>query len=526
MFVTIRDIFEQTTAKYPNMEAIYDVRKSIRWTYREWHRAINRLANGFRESGIGKGDVVSTLLYNGVEFCTIYFACTKIGAIINPINFRLKEKEIVYILRDAGTKLLLFEEAFAKEVKKVAESFPDIAYWNIDSDGSFDCNSFSSILREASEESPVTHLREDDLYAVMYSSGTTGKPKGVMHCHREVIEQSMAMIAVMKYAPGEKGLVVNPLYHCGELHSGFFSRVHVGGGSVIMHRFQAQEALKLIQQERIASMVAVPTIWNTLLGEDLSQYDLSAMKVGMYGGEAMAQDMILECLDRLAGELVQAYGMTEMGPTISLCVFSRERPNLSMVGSAGKAVLNHEIRVVRMREDGPSEPGDVLAPREVGEIIVRGNCAMAGYLNNEAATAEAMYGGWYHTGDIGYMDEEGVLWVVDRKNNMIVSGGENIYPREVENVLAAHPDIIEAAVVGKPDPKWGESVVAFVVRRHSGVTAEGLDAYCIARLANYKRPRFYRFVDELPRNSAGKIMHHELKELARLEVDGGMNNVG
>jgi fatty-acyl-CoA synthase len=514
MYATIADVFRQTVLKHPKQEAIVDVRKNVRWTYAQWDAHVNRLANALTEAGIRKGDTVSTFLYNGVEFSSVYFACAKIGAVINPINFRLKEREIHYILSDADTRLLVYEQALKEEVEKASAAIPHLIRWMVDPQEADAAVGYYDRVGRASTAPPEADLTEEDICSVMYSSGTTGRPKGVLHRHREIVEQSMAMIAYMHYAEGEKGLIVNPMFHCGELHSGFFSRVHVGGGNVIMHRFDARKALRLMQDERIASMVAVPTIWKMLLQEDLSQYDLSHFRVGMYGGESMEPAVIRECLDRFGIDLVQAYGMTEMGPTVALLTFSRGNPPLYKAGAAGKAVLNHEIRVVRLNDDGPTKPDETLPPGEVGEIIVRGSCVMAGYRNNETATREAMHDGWYRTGDLGYKDEDGDLWVVDRKSNMIVSGGENIYPKEIEYTLAEHPAVRETAVVGAPDAKWGETVVAFVVAK-SPVTEAELNEHCKRHLANYKRPRKYFFVAELPRNGAGKVLHRQLKEMAK-----------
>jgi len=514
MYVTIADMFEQTVSKYPGKEALYDVYRDLRWTYGEWDLQVNRLSNALAAAGVGKGDRVSVLLYNGYEFVTTYFACAKLGAVFNPINFRLKAPEIDYIVRDAAPTVLIFERALEGELADVAAAHPGVAYWSTDDELPAFADGFHDNLRRASGERPARDVDEMDVCSVMYTSGTTGNPKGVLHRHRELLEQSAAMIAAMHYLDRDRGLIVNPLYHCGELHSGFFARVHIGAGNIVMRHFQAKQALELIERERVTTMVAVPTIWKMLLQEDLSEYDLGSLRYGMYGGEAMSPGMIADCLQQFGIELVQAYGMTEMGPTISLLTFSKKNPPLDKAGSAGKAVLNHEIRVVRFRDDGPSDPNDRLPEGEVGEIVVRGSCAMAGYLNNPKATNDALAGGWYRTGDLGYFDGDGCLWVVDRKNNMIVSGGENIYPREVEQALSAHPAVREIAVVGAPDPKWGETVVAFVVKK-SEVSEVELDDFCKKHVANYKRPRRYQFIDEIPRNGSGKVLYHILKELAK-----------
>jgi len=246
------------------------------------------------------------------------------------------------------------------------------------------------------------------------------------------------------------------------------------------------------------------------------------LKLGLYGAAPMAPSLVNALHDRLGISLIQAYGMTEMGPAIT---FLTENDQLRKAGSAGQAALSHDIRIVRTREDGPSDPDDRVQVGETGEIIVQGPCMMLGYFNRDDATEKAMYKGWYHSGDIGYMDEEGYLYVNDRVDDMIISGGENIYPREVEDLLHAHPSVLDVAVVGQPDDRWGETVTAFIVKKNSVVTEQELDEYCKKsdQLANYKRPRKYVFCESLPRNASGKIqkfvLRKQLEEL--LSPDSG-----
>lgn len=233
----------------------------------------------------------------------------------------------------------------------------------------------------------------------------------------------------------------------------------------------------------------------------------------------MAPALVRACHEMLGISLVQAYGMTEMGPAIT---FLSEKDQLRKAGSAGQACLNHEIRIVRPNEDGPSDPEDMLPAGEAGEILVKGPCVMSAYFNREEATAAAMYKGWYHSGDIGYLDEEGFLYVKDRVDDMIISGGENIYPREVEDVLYEHPAVLDVAIVGLPDDRWGETVTAFVVKKNDSLTEDELDAFCLnsSELARYKRPRKYMFVDALPRNASGKIQKFVLRKQMEELVTG------
>ncbi len=509
--ITIGKIFDLTVTNYPNKLALYDARKNLRYTYLGWSQQVNRLANALINEGVKKGDRVSTFLFNTEELATAFFACAKIGAIFNPINFRLMSDEVTYILTDASPKIVLFEKALEPVISALENRFSEISFWYIDEDKPAYAASYQEKIEAASIKAPAIEIGENDLYAIMYTSGTTGRPKGVLHTHRNIAEQSLIVIHSTKLETLDIGLVTAPMFHCAELHCAFLPRVQVGGTNIILHQFNPKTVLELIEEERITKLFAAPTMWNMLLQEDLNKYDLSSLKLGLYGAAPMAPSLVHACHDRLGISLVQAYGMTEMGPAIA---FLSEVDQLTKAGSAGQACLNHEIRIVRTRENGPSDPNNTVLAGETGEIIVQGPCMMKEYFGRPEATEIAMYKGWYHSGDIGYLDEEGYLWVNDRVDDMIISGGENIYPREIEDALHGHPSVLDVAVVGEPDDYWGESVTAFVVRKNANVSEEELDAYCKTsnQLANYKRPRKYIFLDALPRNASGKIQKFILRK--------------
>ncbi|MCP8969287.1 fatty acid--CoA ligase [Ectobacillus ponti] len=520
MGITIGKIFDLTVKRYPQKEALYDVRKNVRFTYSEWSREVNKLANALLQEGVGKGDRVSTFLFNTEELATVFLACAKIGAVFNPINFRLMGEEVAYILADAEPKVVLFEKALEPVVSSIESRFPRTAFWFIDEAAPAYAASYREKVEAASDQDMSAKVHEDDLYAIMYTSGTTGRPKGVMHLHRDMLEQSVLLINATKLHRDDVGLVAAPMFHCAELHCAFLPRVHVGAKHVILHQFEPKQALQAIESEGVTKLFAAPTMWNMLLQEDLGSYRLNSLKLGLYGAAPMAPALVRACRDQLGISLVQAYGMTEMGPAITLL---SEEDQLTRAGSAGQACLNHEIRVVRPREDGPSDPDDILPPGENGEIIVQGPCMMTGYFNRREATEKAMFKGWYHSGDIGYLDEDGYLWVKDRVDDMIISGGENIYPREVEDVLYEHKGVLDVAIIGEPDDRWGERVTAFVVLKDPSVTEQELDELCknSDRLANYKRPRKYMFVEALPRNASGKIQKFMLRQKLEELRSGG-----
>ncbi|WP_203363779.1 fatty acid--CoA ligase [Bacillus sp. REN10] len=511
MYVTIADVFELTVQQYAEKEALYDERSGNRYTYKQWNEEVNKLAHAFRQEGVQKGDIISTYLYNREELATAYFACCKIGAVFNPINFRLMAEETAYILKDAQPKIVLFEQALEDQITAIESRFPQTAFWYTDEDTPSYAVNYHQKIKHQSTEKPIADVNENDLYAIMYTSGTTGRPKGVMHKHRDMIEQSQELIWATKLSSRDRGLVTAPMFHCAELHCAFLPRIHVGGSNVILHQFHPQKVLSLIQQEQITKFFAAPTMWNMLLQEDLSQYDTSSLTLGLYGAAPMAPALVRACQEKIGVRFVQAYGMTEMGPAIT---FLMEDEQITKAGSAGRALLNHEIRIVRTREEQPSDPNDIAAPFEPGEIIVRGPSMMMGYFNRPEATERALDQGWYHSGDIGYFDPEGYLWIADRVDDMIISGGENIYPREVEDVLFEHEGVLDAAVIGEPDETWGEKVIAFIVKKEKVVTAEELEELCknSPKLADYKRPRAYIFVEELPRNASGKIQKFVLRQ--------------
>ncbi|MCA1054410.1 fatty acid--CoA ligase [Rossellomorea aquimaris] len=511
MSMTIGKIFDLTVRKYPNKEALYDVRKDLRYTYREWSDEVDRLAGALIEEGVKKGDRVSTFLFNTEELGTAFFACAKIGAVFNPINFRLQAEEVAFILDDAAPKVVLFEKAVEPVIASIEKRFPHTAFWFIDQDAPGYAADYHEKLDSATPRSVEVDVDENDLYAIMYTSGTTGRPKGVMHKHRSMAEQSMLTIGTTRMDNMDIGLVTAPMFHCAELHCAFLPRIHAGGSNVILHQFHPKKVLELIDKEKVTKFFAAPTMWNMILQENLSDYNIESLKLGLYGAAPMAPSLVHACHDRLGIKLVQAYGMTEMGPAIT---FLSEEDQLRKAGAAGQACVNHEIRIVKPNEDGPSEPEDLLPTGESGEIIVQGTCMMTGYFNREEASKKALYKGWYHSGDIGYLDEDGYLWIKDRVDDMIISGGENIYPREVEDVLHAHEGVLDVAIIGQPDDRWGESVTAFVVKKDPDLKEEVLDEWCkeSESLANYKRPRKYVFVEQLPRNASGKIQKFMLRK--------------
>jgi len=507
---TLRDTLEQTAAKYPKKDALIYPRRDQHWTYAEFDRKANQLANALADRGVEKGDRVSTMLHNGSEIVLTVFACAKLGAVFNPLNYRLPAGEIEFILNDAESGLLIFEEATREAVTNARDDLTTVEeYLYIDEDGPEWAGEFYDALEGGATSRPDTVVEEDDVYAFIYTSGTTGRPKGVVHEHRDMVEHNLICIGEGGIKRDDVGLSAFPLYHCAELQAALFPRIHMGATNIVHHEFDPVRALQTIEEHGVTVFFAAPTGWNALLqaAEEVDA-DVSSLRLGMYGAAPMPKEILDGCLDLFDAGYLQAYGMTEIGPCGT---FQYPEEQIDKQGSAGLPALNHDLRIVE--PDG--DPSDELPQGEVGEILFAGPCTMREYWNRPDATAESLREAdgreWYYTGDLGYLDEDGYLFVVDRKDDMIISGGENVYPTEVEDVLFTHDGVVEAAVVGEPHPEWGEQVVAYVV---GDVSADELDQYLTesSDLADFKRPRAYNFVDELPKNPSGKVQKFKLRE--------------
>ncbi len=510
MYPTVADTLEQTADKYPDKPGLVYPRRDQHWTYAEFDEKATRLANAFQDLGVEKGDRVATVLFNGSEQILTVFACAKIGAVFTPLNFRLPAGEIEFILNDAEAEVVVFD---ADTAPAVADAHADLEtvseFVSVDDRPPIDAHQFYDLLDAASAEDPGIVVREDDVYAFMYTSGTTGQPKGVVHEHRDIVEHNLICVAEGGIQRDDVGLSALPLYHCAELQAALFPRIQVGATNVVLNEFDPVAVLQAIEEYEVSVFFGAPTAWNGLAqAAPEVDADTSSLRLGLYGAAPMPAEVFDACRDAFCEDYLQAYGMTEIGPCGT---FQHPDEQLSKQGSAGLAALNHEIRIV---EPGES-PGATVEQGEIGEILFAGPCTMREYWNRPEATEnslrEADGAEWYYSGDLGYRDEDGYLFVVDRKDDMIISGGENIYPTEVEDVLFSHPDVVEAAVVGQPHEEWGEVVVAYVV---GDVEPADLDSYVQESddLADFKRPRDYVFVDELPKNPSGKVQKFKLRE--------------
>ncbi len=484
------------------------VGKTVRLTYAETGRRVPKLAAGLGAIGkLQRGDRVVLLLKNCPEYWELLFALWHAGMVAVPVNAKLHPREVAWILDNAGAKLAVVSSALADELKPLTPT-PLILLESPEFAALYDAPPM-----------PVADVAPDDLAWLFYTSGTTGRPKGAMLTHRNLVSAVMNYFADVDHIDPQDCII-----HCAPIShgSGLYGLPHVarGANQVIPESggFDPAETLELIAHWPGCSFFFAPTMVHRLIhAPQIKGADTTNLKTIVYGGGPMYVADLQDAMRVLGPKLAQIYGQGEAPMTITgmdkgMHVDTGHPRHLARLGSAGVARTDVEVRVVDA-EDKPLPNG------EIGEIICRGDVVMAGYWRNPDATAQTLRNGWLHTGDVGSFDHDGYLTLKDRSKDMIISGGSNIYPREVEEVLLQHPDVDEVSVVGKPHADWGEEVIAFVVCRAGAVVDETtLDALCLDHIARFKRPKQYRFVSALPKNNYGKVLKTELRVL--LEKEG------
>jgi O-succinylbenzoate-CoA ligase len=500
-------LLSKRAALSPRVEALVEVERGRRFTYAELNARCNRAADVFLGLGVRPGERVALLLMNGVEFVESFFALAKLGAIIVPLNWRLVPDELAFILKDSGARVLVYDAEFQSCVRDLHERGSDataVRDWiHVGGDDTRDpfAASWTTLHERASEAEPEVRAADDDPLYIMYTSGTTGLPKGAVHTHRSVLWASftIGMTADVRYR--DRYVIVLPLFHVGALTPAT-GNVHRGMTTILMRAFDPVRLFETIAKERVTTLLAVPAMLNFMLqvpGQE--RWDTSTLRWIM-SGAAPVPVTLIEAYAKRGIEIHQVYGLTEScGPA---CLISPEEA-IAKAGSTGKAFFHTDVRVV-------DQDGRDIPPGGSGEVLVRGAHVMQGYWNRPDATAEAIRDGWLYTGDLATVDDEGYVYIQDRKKDMIISGGENIYPAEIENVILSHPQVRDVAVIGQASAKWGESPLAVVVKGDAALTAEAVVRHCQGRLARYKQPKAVRFVDEIPRNPAGKILKRLLRE--------------
>jgi len=512
---TLADLLHRSACRTPDKTAI--VCGATRWTYAEFDRIVDRVAAGLAERGVAPGDRVAVLARNSHGFAALRFALARLGAVLVPINFMLKADEAAYILRHAGAKLLATDSSLAELARAAAaqDSAVEGFLWLPSEEPSEPAAGMTAFdtLAASTAALPEVALASTDLAQIVYTSGTESLPKGAMLTHDAVISQYVSCVVDASIAAGDLALHALPLYHCAQLDVFLGPSIYVGATNVITAKPTPDNLLPLIAKHRITSFFAPPTVWISLLRSPLFETtDLSSLQKGYYGASIMPVEVLKELAQRLpAVRLWNLYGQTEIAP---LATMLGPDDQLRKPGSCGRAVLNVETRVV------DDEMRDV-PPGTVGEIVHRSPHLMLGYFHDDERTRAAFAGGWFHSGDLGTIDAEGYISVVDRKKDMIKTGGENVASREVEETVYTLAGVSEVAVVGVAHPRWVEAVVAVVVAKAGQPLDEAaVLAHCAQRIASFKVPKRVVFVDALPKNPSGKLLKRELRQRYASLFDG------
>jgi fatty-acyl-CoA synthase len=507
----LSDLIERNAAFTPDKAAIIFEDEIL--SYAGFNTRIEQTARALNaEFGVSHGDRVAILSLNRPDYLVLLYACARLGAMLVPLNWRLAVAEQMFMLSDASAKVLVLEQAFAEILPALEKSLPDTSIVGLDfvaPRGS----AFDALLTQAHGDgrNPYTNLTCPLL--IVYTSGTTGRPKGAVLRQEALLWNGVMSQHMHGLTSGDHVLTVLPFFHVGGLNIQTTPALHFGATVTIHPRFTPDMTLAAIARERPTLTVLVPAIIQAVTDHaDWHSTDLSSLKAVSTGSTIVPPHLI----DRFVARgvpVLQVYGSTETCP---VAVYTRLGGDLSRVGSTGLPGLCCEAAVL-------DDAGIELPPGTPGEIAVRGPNVFCEYWRNQEATREVLHDGWYRTGDIGLRDADGYFWVHDRKKNLIISGGENIYPAEVERVLLEHPDVSECGVIGRPDPKWDEVPVAYVIRRAGCVVeSENLKAHVQAQLARFKVPRDIVFVDDLPRTALGKVQHFMLRQIdERAPVQGG-----
>ena len=504
----LQDILWRSAKFYPDRTAL--VCGPHRISYRQFRQRVNRLANGLAKLGVHFGDRLAALLPNCHRYAEIYLAAAQIGAVLVPLNVRLSPRELAGIIEHSAAVGLISGDRFRETLHSMSGLLPELKLligWGLGEEGFLD---YEGLLDANSSGSIDFDFAEGEVAIQMYTSGTTGAPKGVLLTHRNIMANTLTGIFERRFTHQDVFLNAAPMYHIADAEY-FFQILSVGGTNVFIERFDPILFLKAVQKERITCSWLVPTmIHDLLMNSNFERVDLSSLKVLYYGGACLTPDFFWQVRKAFPCEFSLGFGLTEASPLISMLRPEDHRGEAAEVErrlqSCGREVFNVQVRIV-------DEQGQEVPPGQVGEIAVRGANVMKGYWKMDPETKQALRAGWLHTGDMGKMDEEGYLYLVDRKKDVIKSGGENIYSREVEEAIASHLSVGEVAVIGIPDERWGEGVKAVIVLREGmACTGREILEHCQDKLAGFKRPKSISFVPALPKNITGKVLKAELRE--------------
>jgi long-chain acyl-CoA synthetase len=498
------ELLEQRARQFVNKTFLFSEADNRSWTYAELDAAVNRTANLLSSQGVQKGDVVSLLMPNSAEYIIAYFACFKTGALAGPINSLLKPEEIAFVIGNSQAKVLLVHSQFLPAVSEIRNDLPKLKTIVEFDDVNIAAKDFSA------ENPPQIALEKSDEAIIIYTSGTTGKPKGCLLTHENLIANAGQIAEWLKFDENDRLLTVMPLFHMNAVSVTTMTALYAGGSTVVSPKFSASRFWQIISDYGITSFGSVATMLSMLLQSSpkskvqspKSDLKPKTLRFAMCGSAPVPAEVLRKFEETFDCLVVEGYGLSE-----STCRSTFNPPTKARKpGSCGKPIGN-EMKVF-------DENDCEVAIGELGEIVLRGENVFKGYFQNAAATEKAFQNGWFHTGDIGYRDDEGFFYIVDRKSDMIIRGGENIYPREIDEVLFAHPAIQSAAVIGVPDELYGEEVAAFVVLKETQTASEqDLIEFCRRYLADFKCPKTIRFVADIPKGPTGKLLKRELSRI-------------
>jgi len=498
--MNLTGMLESTARKYPSKEAL--VYGEQRFTYTEVLAASRRAANVLRDAGVGPGDRVAVMTYNTPGFVFAAFGAWRAGATLVPVNHKLQAPEVAYTARHAGVKVGIVDASLVDIARRGA---PEVRWLCTDGNAA-DVTSFDELVAH-SEEWEGVPVSEHDIAEILYTSGTTSRPKGCVHTHRGITTVAAYTSAAIPLERSDRFLIAMPIWHSSPLNNWFLSMVFLGGTTVLLREYHPVRFLETVRDEKITAFFGAPIAYLAPLQVvgDLSAYDLSSVRAWIYGGGPIGADTARALAAAYRSDrFYQVYGMSEMGPVGTVLYPEEQIAKAGAIGSAGMPGV--DVRVVTV--DGkPAGPGDV------GEVWLRSDTRMVGYLDDDEATAAAFDGEWYRSGDLVRLDDDGFMTVVDRLKDLIITGGENVYSKEVEDAIGAHPAVVDVAVIGRPHAEWGETVVAVVVLAEGAtLSLDELREWLAPRLARYKLPRALEVVESLPRTPSGKITKHVLRE--------------
>lgn len=507
---TWRDVMECQAQLHPDKLALVSSTPDKQWTFKEFNQRVNSLANALTDLGVAKGDRVAVLATDIPEYIEIA-STSKAGKVYVPLNWRLKGHELAYLINDSEANTVFIEEALCDTIRSIRPEIPQVKNFICIDASPEDMLSYEKLIGSYPSDDPEVDVSEDDILALIYTSGTTGLPKGVIRKHKDMLGFARMVMRGYRLRNDDRCLPIMPLFHVALIHCNF-TFIMAGATQWLVKRFDPEAILEVIQNEKITFLQAVPAMIIELTEHPKrTSYDLSSLRSIWYVGSPMPAEAAKRGMDAFGPILGQLYGMTEAtGATLlypedhSLAL--REPGKEEILSSAGKPIPGCKMRIV--------DDNDVEVPvGTMGEITFHSQVLIEGYWNKPEETKQTLKNGWLHTGDLAKMDEYGYVHILDRKKDIIVSGGENIASKEVEDIIYSHPAVLECAVIGVPSEKWGEGVKAIVVLRE-GMTAteEDIINYCTERMAGFKKPKSVEIWTELPKNPVGKIMKKELRE--------------